>query len=68
MTTPYSGIICRQHGAVPLTKAEYDRQMAIPHEPWRCPKCGSASEFDDIEHERLHPEEIASLDDEQAAF
>lgn len=55
---PYAGVICRQHGNVDIDKAEYDRQMSNPNSRWKCPRCGSVSEFDDERFEEINlPEE-----------
>ena len=56
MNIPYAGIICPNHGAVDIDKDEYISQMRNPWAKWKCPKCGTISEFDDNRYEELHEE------------
>ena len=38
-------------GVMPLTKAQYERQMDRPDSTWRCPKCGAEADYDDVRSE-----------------
>jgi hypothetical protein len=55
-------VICRVHGRVYLTEAEYLRQLRRPDSRWECPRfvddvpsefgpCGRPSNFDDETYE-----------------
>lgn len=58
MAKPYAGIICPFHGSVDIDFANYSHQMAQPDARWKCPKCGSISDFDDERYEEInYPEE-----------
>ena len=41
------------HGLIYLTHNEYDRQMDHPDEMWKCPKCGAAVAWDDVNYEEM---------------
>lgn len=43
----YARVICPHHRGVYLTHEEYTRQLEMPGEKWRCPRCGAESTFDD---------------------
>lgn len=49
--TPYA-VLCVEHGRVYLTPRNYDSQMRKADDLWRCPICGSASEWDDLNYEQ----------------
>ena len=64
--TPY-GVVCRDHGKVPISKEEYDRQMSDADSRWACPDCGGTASFDEErleayydaqEEERANDEEL----------
>ena len=44
---PMYAVICRKHGRVALTEAQYDEQMDRPDSRWTCPTCGDIAEWDD---------------------
>lgn len=56
MSTPYAGVICPFDGPVDIDRINYLVQMSNPDAPWKCPKCGAISEFNDERYEELHPE------------
>jgi hypothetical protein len=49
--TPFA-VICRRHGRVYLTEAEYTRQMMNPDNLWQHPGCDERADFDDETYER----------------
>lgn len=52
--TAYAGVICPHHGTVDIDKTEYIRQMNNPNSRWKCPKCGTVSEFNDERYEEIN--------------
>ena len=46
-------IICRKHGQVFLTRAEYSRQSGLVDRLWTCPRCGRKSNWDDDNYEEF---------------
>lgn len=54
---PHAGVICRQHGAIDIDKADYIRQMYDADSKWKCPICKQNAEFNDARYEELHPQE-----------
>lgn len=44
-------VVCREHGTVPLTEAQYHEQMGIPSAIWKCPVCDQSASWDDRTYE-----------------
>lgn len=50
----YAVVICPIHGNMPLTEAEYEKQLLAANVSWHCPSCGATAEFDDSAFEDIH--------------